>query len=220
VVSTLVETAEPKPERIAFRFRLHPGEPPAWHALRVRTREGISNPATFVVGVLPEKDEVEPNDLPADAKAISYPVTVKGRLGAEDRDTFRFTSRKGERLVFEVEARRLGSAVSPTMLLLRADGRELDLYEVAYGLEGDARIDHTFDADGEHFIQIRGLQIQGAGDSDRRPDSYRLRVGSFPYAEVVLPVATSSSPSRAVLSTSPSPHSCTSIRTHSSAGPT
>jgi len=183
LVSTPVESFETTPDRIAFRFRLNSEELPGWHGLRVRTREGISNPVLFVVGVLPEAEEVEPNGSPAEAMAISGPITVKGRLGAADRDTFRFTARKGERLVFEVEARRLGSAVDPTLLLFRPDGRELELSEDAYGLDVDARIDHTFESAGEYLIQVHDTVYL-----ERSPDFYRLRVGSFPYAEAVFPI--------------------------------
>lgn len=183
LVSELDRDFESTPERIAFRFRLNPDELPGWHALRVRTGGGISNASIFVVGVIPEAEEAEPNGSPLEAMPISYPVTLNGSLGPADRDLFRFTARKGKRLAFEVEARRLGSAVDPTLILLRSDGRELALSEDAYGLGVDARIDHTFESDGEYLLHVHDALFL-----ERSPNFYRLRVGSFPYAEAVFPI--------------------------------
>ncbi len=182
-VITSDEKLKPVPNRIAFRVDLNAFEAPALHVLRVLTREGISNPVIFRVGVLPEVNEEEPNDVPSAAKPIALPVTVNGRLGPTDRDTFRFSAKAGERLVFEVEARRLGSAVDPTLHVLRADGRELALGEDTYGLDVDARIDHTFKDAGEYLIQVHDAMYLG-----RAPDFYRLRIGAFAYAEAIFPL--------------------------------
>jgi hypothetical protein len=174
---------KPAPAKMAFRLTLNANEAPAPQALRVRTREGLSNPVLFVVGILPEASEEEPNDVPAQAKPITPPVTVNGRLGATDRDTFKFSAKAGERLVFEVEARRLGSAVDPTLHLLRQDGREIALSEDAYGIDVDSRIDYTFREAGEYLIQVHDAMYLG-----RSPDFYRLKAGNFPYADAVFPL--------------------------------
>jgi hypothetical protein len=177
------ENLKPAPNRLAFRVPLSPGEAPAPYPLRVRTKGGLSNPVLFVAGALPEAAEEEPNETPAEARPITLPVTVNGRLGATDRDTFRFTARKGDRLVFEVEARRIGSSVDPTLRLLRANGGEVALSEDAYGLDVDARIDHVMEEDGEHFVQVHDAMYLA-----RSPDFYRLKAGAFLYAEAVFPL--------------------------------
>ena len=177
------EALKPGPAKVAFRLALSASEAPGPHAIRVRTPDGISNPVLFTVGSLPEVNEEEPNETAKEAKPIPVPVTVNGRLGPTDRDAFRFQAKAGERIVFEVEARRIGSAVDPTLHVLRADGRELALEEDSYGLDVDARIDHTFAEAGDFVVQVHDSIYAG-----RAPDFYRLKVGAFPYADAVFPL--------------------------------
>jgi hypothetical protein len=108
---------------------------------------------------------------------------VNGRLSPTDRDVFRCSAKQGERLVFEAAARRIGSAVDPTLRLLSPEGRELALGEDSSGLDVDARIDFVAPATGEYLIQIHDATY-----SARAPDFYRLRAGSVPYAETVFPL--------------------------------
>ena len=72
------------------------------------------------LGAYPEALEAEPNDEPAVAQTLAIPVdgeradldTASGsRRGAaaRDQDLFRFTARKGQKLVFDVTAQQLGS---------------------------------------------------------------------------------------------------------------
>src|SRR5688572_19162742 len=177
------EALKPGPAKVAFRLALSAAEAPGPHAIRVRTPDGISNPVLFTVGSLPEVNEEEPNETAKEAKPVTLPITVNGRLGPTDRDTFRFQAKAGERLVFEVEARRIGSAVDPTLHVLRADGREIALEEDSYGLDVDARIDHTFAEAGDYVVQVHDSIYAG-----RSPDFYRLKIGAFPYADAVFPL--------------------------------
>ena len=174
---------KPSANRVAFRVSILDTEAAGPRLIRVRTPEGISAPSVFCVAVLPEVEEKEPNDLPGVAQPITLPATVNGRLSPTDRDVFRCSAKQGERLVFEAAARRIGSAVDPTLRLLSPEGRELALGEDSSGLDVDARIDFVAPATGEYLIQIHDATY-----SARAPDFYRLRAGSVPYAETVFPL--------------------------------
>src|SRR5438067_2057753 len=96
------------------------------YPIRLRTPDGISNILLFTVGDFPEVAEEEmaehapehANDTIATAQAVkSTPVTINGALTGADRDVFRVSAKAGERLVFEVEARRCGSAIDPALRL-------------------------------------------------------------------------------------------------------
>lgn len=173
----------PAPNRVAFEFLVNETDAPGPYPLRIRTDEGLSNPVIFLVGLFPEAAEAEPNDRPEDARPIEHPITVNGSLGAADRDTFRFQARAGQRITFEVEARRIGSAVDPTLHLLSPNGRELALSDDARGLNVDARLDHTFGADGEYLVQVHDAMYLG-----QSPSFYRLKVGPIAYADGVFPM--------------------------------
>lgn len=85
------------------------------------------------LGAYPEALEAEPNDEPAVAQALTIPSTVNGRVwtreadsraGAAraDQDVFRFTARKGQKLVLDVTAQQLGSPLDSIVEVLNADG--------------------------------------------------------------------------------------------------
>ena len=86
----------------------------------------ISNSVPFAVDTLPECLEQEPNDDPAHAQPIVLPMIVNGRIDRPgDCDVFRFEGRAGEKIVAEVDARRLDSPLDSVLKLTDADGRQL-----------------------------------------------------------------------------------------------
>ena len=100
---------------------------PGSASLRLESAGGLTNPMVFCIGHLPEfcepvakgaerfgiSDEGVPRRLPKrDATAneqidITLPAVVNGQIIAGDRDRWRFTARKGQRIVVAVQARRL-----------------------------------------------------------------------------------------------------------------
>jgi hypothetical protein len=67
----------------------------------------------------------EPEVEAAAAQSIQAPVTVNGKLLAAKSD-FRFKARKGEKLVLEVNANRLGSPLDSTIEILDAKGNPVE----------------------------------------------------------------------------------------------
>lgn len=66
-------------------------------------------------------DEVEPNDTPATAQPIVWPVLVTGAVGAAgDSDLFRFRAGAGQELTLEVKASRDGSKLDSRLEVLHA----------------------------------------------------------------------------------------------------
>jgi hypothetical protein len=87
-------------------------------------------PVRVAVGKDPELEEAGgANDAPGTAQAVEAPSTVNGRIAAErgaDVDCYRFRSRKGERWVLDVQARRLGSPLDSYLEVLDAKGRPIE----------------------------------------------------------------------------------------------
>lgn len=80
----------------------------------------LGNPSV-VVGEFP--DVVRRDDTPL---SLTVPSTGNGRLTKTgSSDLWRFTAKKGERLLLDVEARRLGSPLDPTIEILDAKGKPL-----------------------------------------------------------------------------------------------
>ncbi len=97
---------------------------------------GALNQIRLAVGDLPEIFEVEGlqrNDTPQTAQPVPVPVTINGviaggmtALGAADRDYYRFPAKKGQRLVVEVNAQRLGSPLDSVIEVLDAQGQPIE----------------------------------------------------------------------------------------------
>jgi WD40 repeat protein len=69
-------------------------------------------------------EESEPNDSTKEADEVATPGGVSGRIGrVGDVDQFRFRAKKGERLIVEVYAGRLGTPLDPVLEINDAAGK-------------------------------------------------------------------------------------------------
>jgi hypothetical protein len=161
------------------------------YPIRVQTQDGISNILLFTVGVFPEitEDESKPesrehsNDSIETAQRIDPPVTVNGTLRGPDRDYYRIHAKPGERLVFEVEARRLGSAIDPVLRIVDGSGKQITRSDDAPALGVDSRLDVTFPRDGDYYAIVHDARF-----SAQAQNFYRLKVGNFSYADGLFPL--------------------------------
>jgi hypothetical protein len=83
------------------------------------------NKLKLAVDSEPEIESAGNNISLAAAQAIVAPVTVNGKLRAAEND-FRFKARKGEKLVLEVNANRLGSPLDSILEVLDAKGNPVE----------------------------------------------------------------------------------------------
>jgi len=90
----------------------------------------LLSPVRVAVGDEPEALEAEPNNDAAAAQTVALPVTVNGKIagsGAKaDGDYFRFRAKKGQELVLEVNARRLGSPLDSVLEVLDTNGKPIE----------------------------------------------------------------------------------------------
>ena len=166
---------------------------PGVYAIRLETAEGISNALLFAVGEFPQGLELEsmpdseapenPNDFPETAQEIRIPMTLEGRLDGSERDIYWFQAAKGQTLVAEVSARRVGSAIDPSIELLDSDGSVLFRNGDSPGLGLDARLSFEAPEDGRYHIAV-----QDARFSEQDQNFYRLTVGEYSFADNVFPL--------------------------------
>lgn len=143
---------------------------------------------------LPEHLETEPNDTSAQAREVTPPVVVNGRIArAGDADWLRFAAQAGQTLVVEVVARRLRSPLDGTLRIHGADGAVLaandDNDDAADGLtthHADPRLVFTPAKDGIYAVRLGDTQHRGGPDY-----AYRLRL-SAPRPDFALRVVPSS----------------------------
>lgn len=153
-----------------------PDCPTGLHALRVRTRAGVSNLMLFSVGNLPEIAEIEPNNSPDTAQEIALDTTVNGVVTNEDVDYFAVELAEGDRLAVEIEGLRLGNLLfDPKLRLFGPRGHELIAEDDTAVLRQDAGFVHVAREAGRHLIAVSESSFGGSPDSH-----YRLHVGRFP----------------------------------------
>jgi hypothetical protein len=145
----------------------------------VHNNKLISNYVPFALDSLPECLEQEPNDDPAHAQPITLPMIVNGRIDRPgDIDVFRFEGHAGQKIIAQVDARKLGSPLDSILRLTDADGRQLaindDYDDKSAGLlthHADSLIAATLPADGAYYLHLADVQQKGGAEF-----VYRLRV--------------------------------------------
>src|SRR6266849_6532887 len=174
---------------LPFMVSLKADTPIGFYPIRVVTPDGISNVVLFSVGDLPEVEEIEsknpkqPNNFPEEAQKVPVPSVINGTLEGPDIDNYTFTAKAGQKLVFEVEARQAGSSIDPAIEILDSTGRELARNDDAPGLGVDSRVEVTFPKSGEYRVQIHDSKF-----SEQAQNFYRLKIGSYLYADAIFPL--------------------------------
>ncbi len=148
------------------------------YPVRVQRGELVSNVRPFAVDTLRECVEKEPNGADA-PQAIVLPMIVNGRIGeAGDLDVFGFEGKAGQRVIAEVEARRLDSPVDSALEITDSTGKRLafnddheDKADALHTHHADSLLSITLPADGSYFVRLGDAQHQGGAEF-----AYRLRI--------------------------------------------
>ncbi len=153
------------------------------HLVQIRTKSGISDYRSFMVGALAIADEKEPNGSIVEAQEIAMNSTIHGIVENEDVDLFAITATKGQRISVDVEAMRLGTFLFDPYVAILDDKRfELATVDDAPIAKQDGILSILAPADGRYFVQVRETSYGGNGNC-----RYRLHVGTFPRPSAVYP---------------------------------
>src|SRR5712691_10352685 len=114
------------PEANKFVVTIATNVTPGVYEARIVGRFGISNPRSFVVSDLPEAIAPTTNSSPANAAAISLGTIINGHTEANAVGFYKFTARKGQRILIECLAREIDSRMDAALILYDAAGKELE----------------------------------------------------------------------------------------------
>jgi len=181
--------------------------PPGQRELRLLTPRGISNPMVFNVGQLPEscrapmltahfqvlgKEELALRKRPPEEieRRVELPCTVNGQVASGEVNQYRFTARKGQRLVLSVQARQLIPYIAdavpgwfqPVLVLYDGNMKEL-AYDDDFRFKPDPTIFFEAPKDGEYVCAIYDGLYRGREDF-----VYRLTMGELPYLTSIFPL--------------------------------
>ena len=189
VTGRVLETKSATQARVSIAIA--GGAEPGEREFRLRNPGGVSNRARFIVGTLPEVNEMEPNSTLGQAQKIaSLPVVINGQILSADRDYFQFHARAGETLVCAVEARSLLPFIAdavpgwfdPILAVYDSEGRQIR-YADDFGFKPDPVLFFSPPADGDYTIELRDIVFRGRADF-----VYRLTLGAVPYVAGVFPL--------------------------------
>jgi hypothetical protein len=125
--------------------------------IQLKQGDRVTNPVPVIVSDLPERAE-PPAGAPV--PPLSIPCGVSGRISAEyEVDRYPFHAVKDQAIIFEIEARRYGSALDSFLSVVDANGKELASNDDAVGK--DSRLVWTAPADGSYAVLGRDLNNRG-----------------------------------------------------------
>jgi hypothetical protein len=182
---------------------------PGPRELRLGAKTGWSNPVVFDVGQLPEvrqaKESFDPEARPRPALArfvkprrftpetevkVTLPAVLNSQLMPGEVDSYRFSAKKGQHLVFRTRARALipyladavPGWIQAVLTLYDADGNEV-AFNDDYANKPDPVLDYQVPRDGEYVLEIHDALYRGREDF-----VYRIEAGELPQITGVFPL--------------------------------
>lgn len=164
------------PEANKFVVSIATNASPGIYEARVAGRFGISNPRSFVVSELPEAIAPATNTSLANASPILLDTIVNGRSAANTAAFYKFTAKKGQRILIECQASEIDSRMDAALILSNAAGKDLERNRSG-GL-----LDFTVPADGEFYLKVYDYLFRGGGEY-----FYRLALSTRPHIDFIFP---------------------------------
>jgi hypothetical protein len=167
----------------------------------------VSNPLAFHVGQLPEmtrkpmltaefqvlgKEQLALRKRPIEEELVNVtpPCTLNGQIASGEVNRYRFTARKGQRLVISALARQLIPFIAdavpgwfqPVLALYDSKGKEV-AYQDDFRFKPDPVVLFEVPQDGEYTAAISDAIHRGREDF-----VYRITIGEQPYLTSVFPL--------------------------------
>lgn len=149
------------------------------YVVRCVTPSGVSNPLVITVDRIPTHADgtfTEANP------AATFPVAVSGLISGAEQKRVWFRGTANQKVVVEVEARRIGSRLDPVVELRTQTGTPLAIQWQQTDLRGDARTSAVLPADGLYSAEVHDLQFRSPGGSP-----WRLFIGDLPPSSLAFP---------------------------------
>ncbi len=164
-----------------FRITIPAKTPPGIYDLRLENNHTTSSPWTFQVSSRREFQEKEPNSKLTESQPAHLNSICNGRiLEAGDQDCYRFRASRGQRIVLECFAERLGSSLHPIMQLFDGSGQLLKVSRGYFGI--DPLIDFRVPTDGDYIVRLHDLTYTGGSNH-----TYRLDIDTGPRVAIAFP---------------------------------
>jgi hypothetical protein len=177
--------------QVELQITIPAGAPVEHYPVRVQTANGVSNALPLAIDGLPH---IAAN-LSTPEKPVILPLAVSGMLsGAQQVKTY-FSGKAGQRVIADVESRRLGASMTPVVEIKTAQGTPLKIEWGHLQFRGDARAEAVLPQDGLYYVELHDLSYAAPG-----ANPFRLKIGDLKLADGILGGATLGTDSQFTLS--------------------
>lgn len=157
---------------------------PGRYMVRGVTAGGVSKPAVIVVDRIAT---VADGTYTKEKPGTTLPAAVAGVIAGTEQKQLWFQGTANQKIIAEVEAKRVGSKLDPVVEIRSAAGTPLALQWQQSELQGDARATVTLPSDGLYVAEVHDLQFRAPGGS-----IWRLIVGDLPPSSIAFPATLTS----------------------------
>jgi hypothetical protein len=165
------------------KIRVNSDASPGFREVRLDGVAGVSNLAMVRIDRLNQVAEVEPNDDREQAQAVDVGSALVGVLKPLDVDHFQVRGKPGQRVTLDLEARRVGTSISPVVTIFSPSGGAIAQGREMRGGDRDCRMTVVLPPEGACVVQVRD-NVYGGNDLAR----YRLRLDPAPFATALFPL--------------------------------
>lgn len=169
-----------------FQIDVPANAAPGRYLLQIVTANGVSNGEIVCLDSLTQHED---GAFPEAKPATELPIAVSGVIADTEQKRVYFTGTAGQRVVAEVEARRIGSRLDPVVEIKSAVGAPLAIQWQQSELAGDTRAIATLSADGLYFVELHDLQFRAPANS-----TWRLLLGDLPPSAAAFPPTLTAAP--------------------------
>jgi hypothetical protein len=177
------EIASAEPNRLVVHVSTPADAAPGIYPLWVGTANGISRPLPIVLDRLPQTPL--PNSGPESPLAV--PAAYFGTLSGSAQPRVYIAGKKGQRLVADVELKRLGGPANPVVEIKSLQGTPIVIAWGHHSLRGDARAEAVLPRDGVYAVELHDLTYNAPGQSPFRLKVGDLRLMDAPFPPVAAP---------------------------------
>lgn len=147
---------------------------PGFYQGRIFSEKGVSLP--FLLGV----DQLA--QRPFSQTTGEFPVALHGTISGSQILETKFEGNKGQPLMVEVEAQKLGSKLQPVLHLYNSKKLQIAWAWPVASLHGDCRLEITLPENDTYTITIHDLEY-AAGN----PGLFRMKIGKWEFVDQVFP---------------------------------
>ncbi|SIO67681.1 WD domain-containing protein, G-beta repeat-containing protein [Singulisphaera sp. GP187] len=183
LTGTIVRAAKPDPNRLEVDLVVAADARVGTHRLGLITPLGVPAFQSLIIVAHPEITELDPKDEALGSKSVSLPATLTGVIDQPgDVDRFRFEAKAGDQILFEIQAKALGSPLLGLLTVEDDAGQVLGESAPADGA-GDPWLNVAIPRDGNFTLKVTDADYAGTPGH-----FYRIRAGRLPYLTDLFPL--------------------------------